>query len=77
VILAPPGREDFDVLSGSGAVIWELVDEPCTMAELLGSLAQMYGTADQDIRGDVDVLVKSLLHIGAIEEIHDGDGSVR
>jgi hypothetical protein len=75
VVLAPPGREDFDVLAGTGAVVWELLDEPRTVAEVVGVLAELYGMAEGDIDGDVGELVSALVQTGAIEEIGEADAA--
>jgi hypothetical protein len=72
VILAPSGRDDFEVLSESGAVVWQLFEVPSTVPEVVGALAQLYGVAEQDIAADVRELVTNLLRSGVIEELQDG-----
>jgi hypothetical protein len=77
VILAPPGREDFDVLSDSGAIVWELLEEPSTEAELVNTLASLYGVGEEQIAGDVNALLSTLLQSGAIEAAETSHDSSR
>ena len=71
VILAPPGRDDFDVLSGTGADVWELLDQPSTTLELVHVLAGLYEVPADEIASDVERLIETLLESKALEEIED------
>ena len=71
IILAPIGREDFDHLSGTAAVVWSLLDTPCTMGELVDALAEIYSVPAEGIAGDVEVLVADLLERGAVREVKE------
>jgi len=68
VILAPLGRSDFDVLSGSGAVIWELLEQPCAESELVDALAELYHVSHGQIADDVRALVSRLRQSGLIQD---------
>jgi hypothetical protein len=73
VILAPPGRNDFDLLTGVGALVWEILEVPATMDELTVTLADVCDAGDADIGAEVGPLVEGLLRTGAIERIEDAD----
>lgn len=74
VLLAPEGREDFDQLSGTAAVVWSLLETPRTMADLIDELAEMYSVPAGAIGADVRALVADLVHRGAIAELEGTDG---
>lgn len=69
IILAPPGRDDFDRLSQTAAVVWSLLETPCSLEGLITTLAEMYSLPTEGIATDVGALVSDLLERGAIEEI--------
>ncbi|MGH2785239.1 MAG: PqqD family protein [Actinomycetota bacterium] len=68
VILARPGREDFDALTGAAVAIWNLLQEARTENELIETLAWAYQVPRSDIERDVHALLEDLLERGVIEE---------
>jgi Coenzyme PQQ synthesis protein D (PqqD) len=74
VLLAPLGREDFDHLSGTAAVVWTLLETPCTMAELIDELAGLYSASAEGIGTDVDALIAVLIESGAVQVLESTDG---
>ena len=73
VLLAPPGRDDFELLSGTAGVVWRLLETPRTVAELVNVLADLYGTNRESITTDVNPLIGELLERGLIRRAPDGD----
>lgn len=69
IILAPQGREDFDQLSDTAAVVWRLLETPSSREGLVETLAELYSLPPEGIAADVERLVADLLKRGAIEEI--------
>ncbi|MGH2554331.1 MAG: PqqD family protein [Actinomycetota bacterium] len=69
ILLAPPSRDDFDQLSGTAAVVWSVLEEPCSREELVTELAEMYSIPPEGIVADVGTLLADLLQRGVIEEI--------
>jgi hypothetical protein len=69
VLLAPLEGEDFERLSETAASVWELLESPRTLSELIASLAPLYGVSAADISSDVERLVDELLRRGVIEMI--------
>lgn len=67
VILARPDRDDFDALTGSAVAVWNLLQEPRTVAELVETLAWAYRTPRGQIERDVAALLRDLLERGVIE----------
>jgi hypothetical protein len=69
VILAPQGRDDFDHLSGTAAVVWSFLDTPQTVDSLVEELAELFAVPAEGISGDVETLVADLTRRGVIEEV--------
>ena len=67
VILARPGREDFDALTGPAVAVWNLLQEPRSAAELVDTLAWAYRVPRREIEQEVGALLRDLLERGAIE----------
>jgi hypothetical protein len=74
VILATPGREEFDSLSSTASTAWELLDTPKDLDTLVNQLALEYRMQPHSIVSDVAALVLDLLRRGWIEEV-ERDGS--
>jgi len=69
ILLAPPGREDLDQLSGTAATVWILLEEPQTLQELVSTLGELYNTPVQAIRASVEQLVNDLVSRGSIRQV--------
>ena len=55
-------------LNGTGAYIWELVEENRTVAELTKALMDMYEVGQETAQKDVESFIQQLIPIGAISE---------
>ena len=69
VVLLPVGADDPVLLPGTGAAVWELLEQPATLDELLAALREVYGT-DADaasVEADVVALLDRLVGLGAVE----------
>ena len=73
VILARPGREDYDALTGSAVAIWNLLQEPRTLIELVDTLAWAYQAPRAEIERDIRALIGDLLERGLVEGSRDPD----
>lgn len=69
ILLAPAGRDDFDHLSGTAAVLWNLLDTPSTLEVLVASLSELYSVPAESIASDVGAMVADLTRRGAIREV--------
>jgi hypothetical protein len=69
ILLAPPGREDFDHLSGTAAVVWGLLETPATLESLIDRLGELYSVPAESISADVVALVADLTQLGAVQEV--------
>ena len=67
VILARPGREDYDALTGPAVAIWNLLQEPRTLIELVDTLAWAYQAPRAAIERDIRALIDDLLERGVVE----------
>lgn len=72
VILARPGRDDFDALTGPAVAVWNLLQEPRTLAELVDTLAWAYNAPRSEIDRDVSALLADLVARGLVRG-DDGD----
>jgi hypothetical protein len=71
VLLAEADRDGFDVLPGTAASVWTLLEEPATLPELSHELARTYGTPVERIATDVEPLLDELVRRGWLERIDD------
>lgn len=69
IILATPGREEFDSLSSTAGTAWELLDTPKDLDTLVKELALEYRMQAPSIVSDVAALLLDLLRRGWIEEV--------
>jgi hypothetical protein len=54
-------------LPGTGASVWDLLEEPATLAELVSILAEAYQPADpSEVERDVHSLLAELESLGAV-----------
>jgi hypothetical protein len=60
VLLAVDGNEPV-VLAGTGADVWSLLVEACTLEELVGTLAEHYSGDPDVIAADVAALLDTLV----------------
>jgi hypothetical protein len=60
VLLASLDRPNVDELSGSAAVVWELLATPLTTAELMDELAALYDASTEVLARDVGELLRDL-----------------
>jgi hypothetical protein len=73
VVLAPPGRGDFEELSPTAAAAWRLLEAPRTLPELTDALAATYRMPREDVADDIRKLVEDLVDREAIEMVADAD----
>jgi hypothetical protein len=59
--------EHVQTLAGSGPLIWELLESPATLDELLSAARSNLDTAPADIEADIARLLEELTTLGAIE----------
>jgi coenzyme PQQ synthesis protein D (PqqD) len=66
VILLPVGVDEPLTLPGTGASVWDLLEEPASLAELVAILADAYEEAPAVIEHDVRALLAELESLGAV-----------
>jgi hypothetical protein len=69
VILFPVGAEEPVTMPGTGAVVWDLLEEPATLAELVDTLADVYGEDAATIEHDVAALLEQLRALAAVTTV--------
>lgn len=73
VILALAEREDFTCLAGSGRAIWEVMDAPRTLPDMVSILSDAYAVEEGVLARDVEQLLDELLEQRLVEQVADGD----
>ncbi len=66
VILLPVGVDDPMTLPGTGASVWDLLEEPASLAELVAILADAYEEDPTVVEHDVRTLLTELEGLGAV-----------
>jgi len=72
VIVAIPGRDDFDFLTGPAAAIWDMLDRPCSTADIVDRLASIYAAEPDVIAAGLADLIGELVSHGAVEATDAG-----
>jgi Coenzyme PQQ synthesis protein D (PqqD) len=67
VILLPAGADEPLTLPDTGAIVWDLLEEPATFDELVATLADVYNTDATTIATDITPLLTELQTRGALE----------
>ena len=68
VILLPADAEDPVTLPGTGASVWDLLEEPASLAELVTVLAEAYDEDPAVVDHDVRALLAELESLGAVTQ---------
>jgi hypothetical protein len=71
VIVAPLGRDDFELLSGTASAVWSLLTTTRTVPDLVDVLAEAYRGSRESITADVRGLIAELRSRGLVDEITD------
>jgi hypothetical protein len=68
VLVLPLGGDDEPLtVSGSAALVWELLDRPVTLGELSAELAGVYNTDSSTIEADLGPVLVRLCEVSAVE----------
>ena len=60
VIIIPSAADEPITLPDTGAAVWDLLAEPMTLDELVGTLSDVYGADPQTVERDVGALLLEL-----------------
>ena len=69
VIVAPPGRQDFDLLSGPAAATWLLLDTGMSVAGLTRALTSSLDLSEGPASAEVDAVLADLASRGLVEDV--------
>jgi hypothetical protein len=61
-----PGSDELLVLSGTGAVTWDLLAEPVAEQELIGIVADGFGVDESEVASTLLPFVRGLAAAGAV-----------
>jgi hypothetical protein len=67
VLVLPAGSDEPITLAGTGPALWELLAEPCTVAQLAAVLSEAYGAEAATVEADVAPVVGELVRLQALE----------
>ena len=73
VLLASPSGGDVDHLQGTASVVWDLLDEPRSLDDLVDGLADAYRTPRSRVSHDVEALIGDLIARGWVLAVADTD----
>ena len=71
VLLAAADRDGIDVLPGTAATLWILLDQPASRETLTEELAAIYATPAHRVSADVTPLLDELVRRGWLEQFDD------
>jgi Coenzyme PQQ synthesis protein D (PqqD) len=72
VLLAAPRRNEVDQLKGPAADVWDLLDRPRTLPEIIEQLKKRYfGAPVERVKDDVQALLDDLVDRGWIRAVND------
>ena len=67
VVLLPADADEPVTLPGTGALVWDLLEVPATLDELVETLAEVFGADPAVVARDVEALLVRLDDMVAIE----------
>jgi hypothetical protein len=67
VLLARGGREEIDRLSGPAAEVWEVLEMPRSIGEVVAIISEAFEVQDREIAGQLEALVKDMHDRGWLE----------
>jgi hypothetical protein len=59
----------FFVARGTGPRVWDLVEGGASIEEVVRAVAERYGKAPEEVRGDVEAFVSDLVERGLLVEV--------
>jgi hypothetical protein len=69
VLLASPRHDAVDVLPGTAAAVWELLNEPASAPELSRELSSLFGVGAERVAEDIAPLLEELVERGWLERV--------
>ena len=72
-LLAVPGRDDVDVVTGTAREAWTLLEVPRTLHSVVSRLTDAYQAPDETVAEDVEALIGQLLSRDLVEKVVDSD----
>jgi hypothetical protein len=74
VLLAAPRRNEVDQLKGPAADVWDLLDGPRTLDQVVTELKRRYGGAPvEKVRDEVQALLDDLVARGWVQVVAEDD----
>jgi hypothetical protein len=73
VLLAAPRRDVVDQLKGPAADVWEVLDRPRTIEDVVEQLTRLYRAPVERVQDDVQKLLDELVDRGWVQAVSDGD----
>lgn len=68
ILLASVDGEDCEGLAGAAAEVWDLLESPRSVTDLVGALTPLYRASPGIIAGDVTALLGALRDRGFVEQ---------
>jgi hypothetical protein len=68
-LVMAPGGGGPSTLAGSAAEVWDLLDQPRTLADLVGALAERYAVGEDELRTDLVAVLDDLGAKGLVDVV--------
>ena len=72
LVLMPPGADEPVTVAGSGSAVWNLLDRPRDLEELVSDLVERFDADPTTVRADLGPLLDHLVTLGALDDLPAG-----
>jgi hypothetical protein len=69
VLVAVPGRDDIDHLTGTAAAVWDELEVPRSVREVTETLCEEFASPAEVVGPDVETLLEDLVKRGCTEVV--------
>lgn len=69
VLVVPPGADEPITLAGTGPELWDLLETPRSLPELVRELAARHQASSDLVEADVSPVIDQLLALGVLERM--------
>lgn len=75
VVVLDGASSQYLSVNGAGALLWPLIADGASTADLVGALVAEYGIDEEAAAGDVAAFVASLRDLGLVDDADGGPGA--
>lgn len=71
IVLLGPGSQNPLVMTGAGAALWEVLEQPVTLDGAATHLAGRYEVSEEKVAGDIRPLLDELVALQVVQRVED------